>query len=70
MKQANILGAVNTNTNTYSNNKGYSEHPNYMSSVIQSYSTTVLSHSPSINRIGEPEMTFDLDSISKIKLNF
>jgi hypothetical protein len=62
MKQANILGE---NINTYSNINGYSEHPNYMSPVIQSFSTTVLAHSPSVNLRGEPDMTFDLDSISK-----
>lgn len=59
MKQANILGGNNFHSN------GFSERPNYLSPVIQSFSTTVLSHTPSINRRGEPDMTFDLDNISK-----
>jgi len=59
MKQANILGGANS----YSN--GFSERPNYLSPVIQSFSTTVMSHTPSVNNRGEPDMTFDLDNISK-----
>lgn len=62
MKQARLLG------DTASGNTGFSERPNYLSSVIHGYSTSVLSHSSMLNKRGEQDMTFDLDNISKFLL--
>lgn len=56
MKKAEIIGDSNGNID---NNL---EKPNYLSSVIQSYATSVLT--PSTSRI-ENNMTFDLEQISK-----
>lgn len=61
MKKAEILGGdINEST-------GLTERPNYLSSVIRSYSTSVLTPS---NQMGKNNnMTFDLDKISKIFFN-
>ena len=61
MKQASILGATNSNY-------GYSERPNYLSPVIQSFATSVLSHSSATTKRGDSSMSFDLDQISNFYL--
>lgn len=58
MKKAEIIG--DTNSSAF----GLTERPNYLSSVIQSHATSVLTSSP-MTGSGDSSISFDLDQISK-----
>jgi len=59
MKKAEILG------DSGSSASGLTERPNYLSSIIQSHTTSVLTpYNPS----GDNSISFDLDQISKFNL--
>lgn len=59
MKKAEIIGDSGFSAS------GLTERPNYLSSVIQSHATSVLTPS---TLTGDNSISFDLDQISKFKL--